>query len=153
MTSVDVVVPCYNYAQYLPCCIDMGLRQEELSVRVLIIDDASTDKTVEIGQSLAAHDPRVEFRSHSSNKGHIATYNEGLLEWASAEYSLLLSADDALPPGALARAGRLMNEHEEIGMTYGMARIFTLDEDLPLVSEAVAANRCEVIPGWKLLQF
>ena len=46
----------------------------------------------------------LEGRRHEVNQGHIATYNEGLLEWAKADYTVLLSADDLLAPGALARA-------------------------------------------------
>ena len=42
----------------------------------------------------------MEFRRHPVNRGHIATYNEGL-EWASGDYLLVLSADDMLTPGAL----------------------------------------------------
>ena len=60
------------------------MRRERLSqpvdVRVLIIDDASTDDTPEVAAALAAEDARVEFRRHAVNRGHIATYNEGL-EW------------------------------------------------------------------------
>ena len=48
-----------------------------------------------------------------------ATYNEGLLRWADGDYALLLSADDMLTPGALARAARVMDAHPEVGMTYG----------------------------------
>ena len=123
MSAVDVIVPCYNYARYLRGCVASILGQRDVSVRVLILDDASTDNTAEVGLELAAGDPRVEFRSHPTNQGHIATYNEGLLGWAAAEYSMLLSADDALAPGALARAVRLLNDHPEVGMACGMARV------------------------------
>ena len=41
---------------------------------------------------------------HDVNQGNIATFNEGLLEWADGDYCMLLSADDAATPGALARA-------------------------------------------------
>ena len=123
MTAVDVVVPCYNYAQYLEWCVGTVLAQADVDVRVLIIDDASDDDTPAVGRRLAAGDSRVEFRRHAHNAGHIATFNEGMLGWARAPYALLLSADDGLTPGALARATRLMNAHPEVGMTYGMATI------------------------------
>lgn len=129
MTAVDVVVPCYNYARYLEWCVGTLLRQADVDVRVLIIDDASEDDTRGVGRRLAAGDPRVEFRRHERNAGHIATFNEGLLGWATAPYSLLISADDGLAPGALARATRLMDAHPDIGMTYGMALIID-DEGL-----------------------
>jgi glycosyltransferase involved in cell wall biosynthesis len=117
MSSVDVFVPCYNYGRFLRECVESVLDQDGVEVRVLIIDDTSIDDTPEVGQALAA-DPRVEYRRHPVNRGHIATYNEGI-DWASADYALLLSADDVLTPGAFSRAARLMDEHPEVGFTFG----------------------------------
>jgi cellulose synthase/poly-beta-1,6-N-acetylglucosamine synthase-like glycosyltransferase len=99
MSAVDLVVPCYNYARFLSRCISSILSQADVDVRVLIIDDTSSDDTPEVGLRLAAMDSRVKFRRHEQNRGHIATYNEGLLEWATAKYSMLISADDLLAPG------------------------------------------------------
>src|SRR5437016_876838 len=106
MASVDVVVPCYNYGRFLRQCVGSVLAQEGVDVRVLVIDDCSSDHTPEVGRALAAADPRVEYRRHPVNRGHHPTYNEGLA-WASADYCLLLSADDLLTRGALARAARV----------------------------------------------
>jgi glycosyltransferase involved in cell wall biosynthesis len=119
MGSVDVVVPCYRYGHFLRECVESVLSQSIPNVRVLIIDDASPDNTAEVAAELVREDPRVTFIRHSVNKGHIATYNEGLLEWASAEYSLLLSADDYILPGALSRAADLMDAYPEVGLTFG----------------------------------
>ena len=71
-------------------------------VRVLIIDDASQDDSAEIARKLAAADDRIEVRVHSVNRGHIATFNEGLLDWADGDYCVLISADDRLAPGRYA---------------------------------------------------
>jgi glycosyltransferase involved in cell wall biosynthesis len=132
VSSVDVVIPCYNYARYLPRCVQSVLDQEGVDVRVLVIDDTSPDNTPEVGKQLAAADSRVEFRRHEINKGHIATYNEGLLGWAKADYCLLLSADDMLAPGALLRATRLMDANPDVHLTYGMALIINSDpNDVP----------------------
>ena len=56
-------------------------------------------KPPEVGDALARADGRVEFRRHDRNRGHIATYNEGLA-WARGDYTVLLSADDLLAGGA-----------------------------------------------------
>jgi hypothetical protein len=120
MSRVDVIVPCYNYAKYLRECVTSVCTQRAVDVRVLIIDDASPDNTPEVAAALTQEDRRVEYRRHAENQGHIATYNEGL-EWASGDYLLLLSADDLLTPGALARASRLLDAHPEVGFTYGRA--------------------------------
>src|SRR4051812_11018034 len=119
MARVDVVVPCYNYGQFLPACVESVLAQEGVDVRILIIDDCSPDDSADVGARLAAADPRIEFRRHTVNRGHIATYNEGLMEWAESDYCVLLSADDLLTPGSLARAVAVMEAHPQIGFVHG----------------------------------
>jgi hypothetical protein len=118
VSTVDVIVPCYKYGHYLRQCVNSVLSQAGVSVRVLIIDDESPDDTPQVGRELAAADSRVAYRRHTSNKGHIATYNEGI-DWCSGDYVLLLSADDYLLPGALNRAASLMDEHPDVGFVFG----------------------------------
>ena len=124
MSQIDVIIPCYNYAHFLRGCVQSVLGQEGVDVRVLIIDDCSPDETEKVGRQLAAEDARVEYRRHAVNQRHIATYNEGLLGWASAEYSLLLSADDWLLDGALKRAADLLDANPTMGMAYGRDVIY-----------------------------
>jgi hypothetical protein len=151
VSSVDVVVPCYRYGHFLRACVESVLGQSDVTVRVLIIDDASPDNTAEVAARLASEDPRVSFIRHVENKGHIDTYNEGLLEWASADYSLLLSADDALAPGALARATGIMDRHRDVGMAYGMA--LTIGEDGPVRNTQLPITDYQVVPSRLFLQF
>jgi glycosyltransferase involved in cell wall biosynthesis len=125
MRRVDVAVPCYRYGHFLRECVESVLSQPEVDVRVLILDDASPDDTPVVAAALAAQDPRVTYRRHATNRGHIATYNEGL-DWAEADYLLLLSADDALTAGALSRATGLMERLPDISVTFGNATC-TLD--------------------------
>src|SRR5437868_6552354 len=113
MASVSVFVPCYKYAHYLRACVTSILTQPDVDVRVLILDDCSPDNTPEVARQLVREDSRVEYRRHPTNRGHIETYNEGI-EWTSGDYCLLLSADDMLAPGALARAARVMDDHPEV---------------------------------------
>ncbi|HEY7116357.1 MAG TPA: glycosyltransferase [Tepidisphaeraceae bacterium] len=118
MASVDVFIPCYKYAHYLRGCVESVLKQEGVDVRVLILDDCSPDNTPEVARQLMADDSRVEYHRNATNRGHIETYNIGI-EWCAGDYCLLLSADDMLVPGALARAARVMNEHPDVALTYG----------------------------------
>lgn len=116
--TASVIIPCYNYGQYLRGCLGSVLSQRGVEVRVLVIDDASQDNSAVVGAAEAQRDGRVELRRHSTNRGHIATYNEGL-EWASGDLVVLLSADDLLTPGSLLRAARLLEAHPEVGMVFG----------------------------------
>jgi glycosyltransferase involved in cell wall biosynthesis len=139
MSTADVIVPCYRYGHYLRQCVKSVLTQDGPRIRILIIDDASPDNTSEVAAELAKEDPRVTVLEHSTNLGHIATYNEGI-EWASAEYLLLLSADDYLLPGALSRAIEVFAAHPEVGMVMGKAiELFDRDE-LPKITDYAASD-------------
>jgi glycosyltransferase involved in cell wall biosynthesis len=122
MSSVSVVIPCYNYGHFLEEAVTSVLDdQAGVDVRVLIIDDASPDDSAEVARKIAAREPRVELIAHAANKGNIATYNEGLLEWADGDYCVLMSADDRLTPGALRRARDLLDANPGVGFVYGRA--------------------------------
>jgi glycosyltransferase involved in cell wall biosynthesis len=122
MSSVSVVIPCYNYGHFLEEAVTSVLDdQEGVDVRVLIIDDASSDDSAEVAGKIAAREPRVELIVHATNKGNIATYNEGLLEWADGDYCVLMSADDRLTPGALRRSRDLLDANSGVGFVYGRA--------------------------------
>jgi glycosyltransferase involved in cell wall biosynthesis len=144
MSKVDVIVPCHGYGRFLTECVTSVLDQSVQDLRVLIIDDASNDETAEIAAELAQKDGRVNWRRHPANRGHIATYNEGL-EWASAEYTLILSADDWILPGALSRATQLLDAHPEVGFAYGPHVEVCDGEPRPPQLDAPA------VPGWTIL--
>lgn len=118
MTSVDVIIPCFNYGSMLEGCVQSVLSQQGVAVRVMIVDDASTDETEAVGRRIAASDARVEYIRHHVNRGHIASYNE-MLARVTADYCVILSADDLLTPRSLARATRVMDAHPDVGLAYG----------------------------------
>src|SRR5215831_18293482 len=86
---VSVVIPCYNYGHYIDRCVRSVLDQKDVCVDVLVIDDASSDNSQEVISNLASQDERIRTIFHTTNRGHIATYNEGLAQ-ASGDYVLLL---------------------------------------------------------------
>ena len=91
---------------------------------MLIVDDASPDGSVDIAKGIAERDDRVRVLAHERNCGHIATYNEGLA-LCKGDYTVLLSADDLLVPGALARATAVFARYPGVGFVYGRTVSFT----------------------------
>lgn len=116
--KVSVVIPCYRYGHYLPAAVASALDQEGVDVEVIIVDDASPDDSADIAEHLSRTDNRVSVIRHHENRGHIATYNDGLA-CATGEFVTLVSADDFLTPGALARAVALMTANPRVGFVYG----------------------------------
>jgi len=141
--TVSVIIPCYNYGRYLPQCVDSVLSQQGVSAEVIIIDDASSDGSDAVVRQLAAGESRIRAICHIENKGHIATYNEGIAQ-VTGDYTTLLSADDLLTPGCLARATALMEAHPDVGMVYGFPVDFT-DSHRP--AARTAARSWIIWPG------
>lgn len=147
VSSVGVIIPCYNYGRFLKDCVLSVLSQEGVELRVLIIDDASTDSSIRIASDLAAADSRIELRHHSTNQGHIDTYNEGL-DWADGTYTVVLDSDDILTQGALRRSCDLLDAHPGVGFVYGRVRSF-YDDRLPLcLSQRPPASRIWLGSEW-----
>jgi glycosyltransferase involved in cell wall biosynthesis len=138
MSSVSVIIPCYRYGHFLEAAVNSVLDdQDGVEVRVLIIDDASPDNSADVAREIASRRPQVELIVHDVNQGNIATFNEGLLEWADGDYCTLVSADDRATPGALARASDLLDAHPEVGMVYGRALWFQDGAPLPMARTKV----------------
>jgi glycosyltransferase involved in cell wall biosynthesis len=119
MASIDVVIPCYNYGRFLADAVRSVSSQEGVDLRVLVIDNASNDDSLDVAHALAAQDKRIRVIAHSVNQGPTSSYNEGIDE-ASADYFLLLDADDLLAPGALSRAVTVLENNPNVCFAYGV---------------------------------
>lgn len=122
--SVSVVIPCYNYGHYLAQCVESVVSQPGVDLEIIIVDDKSTDNSLDVALSLQQRHPGIKVIAHEKNKGHIATYNDGLA-LVTGEFLLLLSADDLVTPGALTRAVALMTAEPSVGLVYGNAIEFS----------------------------
>ena len=103
MPPIHVIVPVYNVAPWLTRCAESILAQEGCELRVVLVDDGSTDGSGGLCDELAARDPRV-LVAHTPNRGLSAARNLGM-EMALAEGAELIAfvdSDDWLAPGTLA---------------------------------------------------
>lgn len=119
MYGIDIVVPNYRYGRYLRHCVQSVLDQGVPGLRVLIIDNASDDDSVDVARSLVEADPRVHLRARERNLGPHASFNEGI-DWAEAEYMIILCSDDYLTEGALVRAMEILDANPAASMALGL---------------------------------
>ncbi len=142
MASVDVVVPCYQHGRFLRDGLASVLGQDIAELRVLIIDNASTDDSVEVARQLAAEDPRIELVLRTANLGPHASFNEGV-DWARGKYLMILCSDDLLVPGCLPMMVSALERAPEASFAYGCDIHWTEGEPRPFaaLSEANAAWR------------
>jgi glycosyltransferase involved in cell wall biosynthesis len=113
--KVTVIIPCYNYARYLPEAVESLVRQSLADWEAIVIDDASTDESALVMQGLT--DPRIIKVYHKENIGNIATYNEGI-GLARGEFIVLLSSDDRYHPDFLRKTVRMFDSHQEVAVVY-----------------------------------
>jgi hypothetical protein len=122
-----VIIPCYNYGRFLPESVGSALAQDSIEAEVIIVDDASTDDSADVANALAERDPRVSVVPHRSNKGQVASFNDGYAI-ATGEFIVRLDADDLLAPGSLARAVALFDAFPTVGLVYGHPLHFTTEK-------------------------
>jgi len=66
---VSIITPTYNHERYIGECIESVLKQTYKNWEMLIVDDGSSDKTVEIVEKYAAQDSRIKLILHDENYG------------------------------------------------------------------------------------
>lgn len=96
---VSIIIPAYNTAPYIHKAIDSSLRQTHKNIEVLIINDGSSDDTLEISEGYAQRDERVRVFSQD-NAGVSSARNHGIRQ-ALGEYIVFLDSDDWLEDNAL----------------------------------------------------
>jgi len=121
---VSVAMTCYNYGRFLPVAVSSILTQVGVETDITIVDDCSTDDSLDVANHLAAGDHRVRVVSLPRNVGHIRATNEAFAQ-AGGPYVVKLDADDALPAGSMRRAVDLMACHPEVALAYGPVRTFS----------------------------
>lgn len=98
---VSVCIPTYNGAQYLEECLESAIAQTYPYLEILVVDDQSTDRTLEIAASYQQRDPRIRICRNEKNLGLVANWNK-CLELARGEWIKYLFQDDVLAPDCLA---------------------------------------------------
>lgn len=119
---VTVGIINYNLARFLPRAIESALSQ---GAEVIVVDDCSTDDSVEVARSYG-----VMVVEHAVNSGSAMQGWNDVLSLATGEWVIFLSADDMLAPGAIEEIGR-----HDCDWLYG--DLLLVDEDDTPVGEWV----------------
>jgi len=112
-TKLTVAIPVYNGYPYIKTCVDSLLNQTLKNFKILIINDASTDKTTNYLEELHKKYPEISI-IHQENKGIGETRN-CILKLIETEYYANLDADDYNYPNRLEQQLDFMENNQEIG--------------------------------------
>jgi len=109
---VSVIMPSYNSERFIGSSILSIINQSFSSWELLIVDDASTDNTVDIIKSF--NDPRIKVIKLNENKGNYHARNIGL-ENAKGKYIAMLDSDDISLPNRIQLQYNYLENNPELG--------------------------------------
>ncbi len=139
MPKVSVFVPNYNSEKYIRATIEAILNQTYTDLELIIVDDGSTDKSVEIIKEYALSDDRVKLYFNPGNKGVVYTRNRGI-DLCQGEYIALCDADDICYPDRIEECVKLLDEKKFIDCVFGNTKAIKEDE---YICENIISNKDE----------
>ena len=129
MSTLSVIVPVYNAEPYLAACLESIVAQTPAPDEVLVIDDGSSDGSVDIARRFAADHPTLRSVAEE-HAGGAAALNRGL-GLAKGELLAFLDADDLWLAGKSELQLAALMAHPEVEMVFGLTEVFISPELTP----------------------
>lgn len=117
MPKVSIIIPAYNYSNYIKECLDSCLWQTFTDTEIIVIDDASTDNTRSVIESYPSP-VKIKLLVLPENRGYSHCKNVGIRE-ATGKYIVHLDADDVLTPESVKI--RLESFEPGVDVVHGLA--------------------------------
>lgn len=108
--KISVVIPIYNVEKYLAACLDSLMIQSLNNIEIILVNDASTDKSEEIALRFCQMDNRFKYVLNQISKGPGGARNKGL-ELATGEYIFFLDSDDKVTKTGLEKIYNIAKEN------------------------------------------
>ena len=116
--KVSVIIPNYNHAPYLEQRIESVLNQTFQDFEVILMDDCSTDHSVEILQKYADHPKVSHLLLNEQNSGSTFRQWKKGLEHAKGEYIWLAESDDWAELSFLEESLKMLEHDQKVGLSY-----------------------------------
>ncbi|GAA6621799.1 glycosyltransferase family 2 protein [Scytonema sp. NUACC26] len=138
--KVSIITPTYNTSRYVEKALESALAQVEQNIEVIVVDDASTDNTVEVVNSFC--DPRIKLLVNESHQGPSYSRNRALKE-AKGEWIALLDSDDWYAPKRLEKLLQVA-EKENADLVADDLYVITEGENTPWSITIFKKNRIKL---------
>jgi O-antigen biosynthesis alpha-1,3-abequosyltransferase len=111
--KLSIIIPVYNFGEFLPDTLKSILKQRVNEVEVLVVDGASTDNTTKIVSQFSSRHPQIKYH-RLPKKGGIDRDLAKAVQLATSEYCWLFSGDDVMATGAIARVLQEIQTDDDI---------------------------------------
>ncbi|MDR1027639.1 MAG: glycosyltransferase [Rickettsiales bacterium] len=125
--KISVIIPVFNVEKYIAQCLENLVLQTHKNIEIIIVDDASEDKSLEIAREYARRDPRIKIIALRKNGGVSAARNRGLAaakgafahfhdpdDFVNLEYYEAIAAAVKIAPKSDVVLGGIESEHRNI---------------------------------------
>jgi glycosyltransferase involved in cell wall biosynthesis len=120
---VSVVCLCYNQESFVETAIRSVLNQSYSNIQLIVVDDASTDNSVNVIKSVITAHPSIQFLFLKENLGNCKAFNRGLT-LAKGSFIIDLAADDLLFPNRIEKGVQvLLEKGENYGVHFSDAEV------------------------------
>ena len=144
---VLVILPTYNRADLLPIAVESVLLQDYPQKRLVIVDDGSTDGTLDVCTRYVEDHPGIITYVSKTNGGCASARNVGLQSIDDEiGYVCFVDSDDRLLPGKLSREVALLSRHPDADFSYSDSIIFEEETGREEVWKAAAAGAPDRFP-------
>mgnify|MGYP001792653735 CR=1 FL=1 len=126
-TRLSIIIPCYNYADFVSKAISSALKQSHKPAKIIIINDGSTDNSLEEINKLK--DNSLVEVIDKPNEGVIATKNLGI-SLSKTYWTMFLDADDYIDEDTLKIMLRSVKSDGMVDVTYSDMRLFGAASDI-----------------------
>ena len=127
LANVSAVIPNYNHAKYLPAAIRALAAQRPSPSEIIVVDDASTDNSLEVLDALQLEIKTLRVVKHETNAGAIAALNRGLHE-ARCEWVYFGAADDISQQGIFQHLLDALGRHPGAAFACGEAKLIDMSD-------------------------
>ena len=127
MPTVTVCIPVFNGEKFIEKTIKSVLQQSYTDYELLIIDNCSTDKTINIVNSFS--DARINLIKNNQNIGLIGNWNR-CLEYSKGKYIQFLCADDYLAKNCLEKKIEVFNKYSNICLVFNSSYIIDANDEI-----------------------
>jgi glycosyltransferase involved in cell wall biosynthesis len=134
---VTVFVPVFNAEKFLAEAVESILGQTFTDFELLVVDDGSTDRSIEILESFG--DRRIRISRNDRNRGRSYTRNRGI-ELARGEYLSVLDADDLCEPDRLERQVQFLDAHPNVAAVGSSATYIDENSNAAYICRVPASN-------------
>lgn len=126
--KVSVVIPTYNYGEFIGEAIESVLAQTFLDFELIIVDNSSTDNTEQIVKRHLS-DKRIRYYKNASNIGFVRNFNK-CLEYSKGAYIKFLMADDKFHPQLLEKYVAIMDSYPKVSLVTAYRKFFGINAEV-----------------------